>query len=194
MSTTDKSMSTAAEQPGEVKQEAAKQEASKQEYKGRYAAFINAMTDKTAKNYLVERIVPQMDYYSKNSAKNRKLYYRFAVISIILNAVIPIIVLFDHFTAIQFWLKVAIASVSAAAGVLTAVSVLKNYRELWIEYRVTLEKLKCALDSYFLKSGEFFGKSDDDECTALLEAVCSSIMGNEHELWRQMHTAEKKEK
>lgn len=183
MSTTDKSMSTAAERPGE----------SRQEYKGRYAAFINEMSDNTAKKYIIDRIVPQMDYYSKNSAKNRKLYYRFAVISIILNAVIPIIVLFDHFTVIQFWLKVAIASVSAAAGVLTAVSVLKNYRELWIEYRVTLEKLKCALDSYFLKSGEFSGKSED-ECTAILEAVCSSIMGNEHELWRQMHTVEKKEK
>ena len=160
----------------------------------RYAEFLKAMPEGSAKRYLTDRVIPQMDYYSRNSAKNKKRYLVFSVISIVCNAVIPILVLFDEYFEVDFWIKLAVAVISALAGVLTAVAALMSYRELWLKYRLTLERLKGIVDSYMLRTGDFFSiRDDEDKCLNRLEKLCRAEMDEEHRAWEKLVGEDKAE-
>ena len=155
--------------------------------KPRLQAYVDSVTDKRARLYLSERVIPQMDYYSKHSAKNKKRYHLFSIISIVCNAVIPILVLFDEYFEVEFWIKLAVAVISAAAGVLTAIAALKSYRELWLKYRLTLERLKGIVDSYVNRTGDFYNiKDSDDDCLNRLVTLCRSEMDEEHNAWEKI--------
>ena len=164
-----------------------KKQENSQVKKSRYQRYLNSLTDKEAKRYLTDIVFPQMDFYSKKSAKNKKSYIVFSIISIICNAVIPILVLIDESFDIKFWIKLVVAVISAAAGVLTAITALMSYRELWLKYRLTLERLKRIIESYLARGDEFFDiKDNDDECRNLLVKLCRAEMDEEHRAWEKL--------
>ena len=158
-------------------------------YNGRYKEFINKMSEGDARTYIISRVVPQMDYYSKSSTQNQKRFHLFSVLSIILNGIIPVLVLFGEIDFLSYWMKILTASASGAAGIISAVSALMNFKELWIQYRVNLELLKGVLDRFFLSTGEFYEiRNDEEKKLNLLENTCREIMSREHDLWKQLQS------
>ena len=92
---------------------------------------------------------------------------------------------------ISLWVRLATAGLSAAAGILTAISAMKNYRELWIEYRLTLELQHMLVDRYFLKVGDF-GSEDPAVRREALQSQFERIISEEHGQWKDLLTEAKK--
>ena len=165
------------------------------EYTGRYEEFINAMPDCNARNYIVSRVIPQMNYYSKNSKKNQYRFRLFSIISIICNGIIPVLVIFGEKLSISSWTEIGVTILSTTSGILAAIAALMTYRELWLKYRLALEQLKSILDRYFVRSGEFFDiRNDEDACLNLLEKMCSATMDEEHSAWKELVSIDRSDK
>lgn len=167
-------------------------------YQNKYAvqhrADLDAMPDGPEKNYLLDRVFPQMKYYSDNSRVNKQIYHRLTVLSLIFNGVIPIVILFEQVSCVAPFVKFAVTGLSSAAGIITAVLALKKHRELWVQYRVCLEQLKRAVSMYFLAAGEFSGlESEAENRKQTLFAVCENILVNEHNQWSALAEKETKE-
>ena len=75
--------------------------------------ILDSIAQERVKNYLNNRVLKQMTFYSENSEKNRKMYYRFSVFSIAFNAVIPVVVLFSDFELLSFAAKFIVAVLSS---------------------------------------------------------------------------------
>ena len=160
-------------------------------YVKRYQAQLDRVTDEEEKGYILTRILPQMAFYSASSQRCKKRYQLFALLAIIFNGVIPVLMLLTELNGIQLIVRMVVAALSAGAGILTAISGMKNYRELWIQYRVSLELLKLLLDRYFLKIGEL-GSDDVKTRRAALQTQCEAIMNEESRQWRELLTEAKK--
>lgn len=164
-------------------------------YKNKYAkqhrSDLDRLPDGAEKNYLLDRVFPQMAYYSKASAAYKKTYHRLTVLCIIFNGVIPFIMLFEAFKCVAPYVKFAVTALSSAAGILTAIVALKRHRELWIQYRTCLEQLKRAVSMYFLGVGDFDYGQKPEERTRTLFAVCENILSAEHNQWTELNKEKK---
>ena len=108
-------------------------------------------------DYLENRYKKQMEYYGKNSARNRKRYRNFQWILIILSALTPVLAALNgttvftngrdtatHSQAIQ----VALLIVSSIVAILTTGLKTFQYQELWVKYRTAYEQLKPEIYYY----------------------------------------------
>ena len=164
-------------------------------YKNKYAkqhrSDLDRLPDGVEKNYLMDRVFPQMAYYSKASAVCKITYHRLTVLCIIFNGIIPFIMLFEEFTYVAPYVKFAVTALSSAAGILTAIVALKRHRELWIQYRTCLEQLKRAVSMYFLGVGDFDCSQKPEERARTLFAVCENILSVEHNQWTELNKEKK---
>ena len=160
-------------------------------YIERYKPMLDKLPDGEEKSFLVTRVLYQMNFYKRDSDLFRKRYQLFALLSIIFNGVIPVLMLLAELGDISLWVRLATAGLSAAAGILTAISAMKNYRELWIEYRLTLELLHMLVDRYFLKVGDF-GSEDPAVRREALQTQFERIISEEHGQWKDLLTEAKK--
>lgn len=160
-------------------------------YIERYKPMLDRMPEGEEKTFLVTRVFFQMNFYKSDSDRFRKRYQLFALLSIIFNGVIPVLMLLADLGNIDLWVRLITAALSAAAGILTAISAMKNYRELWIEYRLTLELLHLLVDRYFLKVGEF-GSDDPAVRREALQSQFEKIISEEHRQWKDLLTEAKK--
>ena len=160
-------------------------------YTERYKPMLDKLPEGEEKTFLVTRVFFQMNFYKNDSDRFRKRYQLFALLSIIFNGVIPVLMLLADLGEIDRWVRLTTAALSAAAGILTALSAMKNYRELWIEYRLTLELLHLLVDRYFLKVGDF-GSDDPAVRRAALQSQFEKIISEEHSQWKDLLTEAKK--
>lgn len=151
-----------------------------------FQPYLDNMKDSVLKNYIENRVMDQIRWYSKKSSVNQKKYKRYAVISIVLNGVIPIVVLLSDYCAEwSFWLKLLITALSSAAGILSALDALGNHKNLWVQYRANCEQLKSTLHLFFMRAGIFEGLTDDDPATLKrkLAAACEHLFAAEYQQW-----------
>ena len=160
-------------------------------YLERYKPMLDRLPEGEEKTFLETRVFYQMYFYKRDSDRFRKRYQLFALLSIIFNGVIPVLMLLAGLGNIDLWVRLATATLSAAAGILTAISGMKNYRELWIEYRLTLELLHMLVDRYALKVGDF-GSDDPAVRRAALQSQFEKIISEEHRQWKDLLTEAKK--
>ncbi len=160
-------------------------------YVTRFQAQLDRIQDKTEQEFLKTRVMETMEYYSRTSARAKKRYQLFALLSIVFNGVIPVLLLLTDLGQLEFWVRLLAAALSAAAGILTAISGLKNYRELWIQYQVSLERLKALLDRYFLGVGDF-AETDPKKRREALQTQYESILSEENSKWQEWLTEARK--
>ena len=160
-------------------------------YAKQHRSDLDRLPDGPEKNYLLDRVFPQMAYYSKASGTCKKIYYHLTLLCIIFNGIIPFIMLFEEFTCLARYVKFAVTALSSAAGILTAIVALKKHRELWIQYRICLEQLKRAVSMYFLGVGDFDHDQKPEERARTLFAVCENILSAEHNQWTELNKEKK---
>ncbi len=137
---------------------------------------IMQIEDEETRNYLLDRVLPQMAWYSTKSAQYQTMYYRLMGATILLGALIPAFSVGANSTAV----KVILALLGASVTGLNAYIALHNYHDLWITYRTTREDLIHHLYCYFNHAGAFSSAEDLD---VLLVNVCEDTMSKEHGGW-----------
>lgn len=146
-----------------------------------YQPYLDKMPDSSLKDYIVTRVINQIDWYDRKSINKQKMYKRLSIISIILNGIVPVAVLLSDFGII---VKLIIASLSSAAGIINAVVVLCNYKDLWVQYRLNCETLKSILYRFFLRTGEFENLTiDNSVLNNKLVSSCEELMTKEFQTW-----------
>lgn len=129
--------------------------------------------------YLKNRYFDQLNYYEKESGKNKKKYKNFQWILIIFStlttilAALPVIPNFD--------LKYIVVATAAIVTILTAGLKTFQYQELWVNYRSTIEQLKPEIYYYKFNVGDYGQEGVDKESTFVSRV--EQILNKEHDVW-----------
>ena len=118
-------------------------------------------------------------------------FKQLSVVTILLNALIPVATLLTEY---GIAIRILIVSISSAAVAINAILALCSYRELWVQYRSSCELLKSILYRYFNHSGEFRPIADQpDQCAQLLVTLCEEHSTKEFQSWSSIsvHNLEK---
>ena len=149
-----------------------------------FRPFLERMQEGSAKDYIECRLLDQMQWYDSKSVEKQRHFKALSLAAIVINAVIPVMMLLSEY---GIAVRVGIAAVSAAAGVISAVVNLCRYQALWVQYRAGCEYLKGVLYRYFMRIGEFAPVADDPaQCDRLLQSLCEDYFSNETGTWHSI--------
>jgi len=140
--------------------------------KERFKPYLDKMENSDLKMYIENRVIEQIAWYSRKSREKQKRFKFFSILSIFLNAVIPVFVLFSDFSTLA---KYLVTGLSSLAGAINTVMILCRYQDLWVQYRSNCEFLKSVLYRFFLKTGEFKNIAGDE--AALMDVLASHCEG-----------------
>lgn len=146
-----------------------------------FKVYLDNIQDENMRNYIDKRVIGQIEWYDNSSIKNQKKYRSLIVISTIMSGIIPVLTLFLDLEC-GFMFKVIISILSACAAIISSISAVFNYRELWINYRVNCEVLKSKLHLFF--------NSPDEKSYLKLIEDCESCMTSEFRSWEKLKTDE----
>ena len=73
--------------------------------------LVGQIQNENTKNYVIGRIMPQMEWYSSKGGECKKKYYRWMASSILLGALIPVVSVFADGAV---WTKVLLAALGSA--------------------------------------------------------------------------------
>lgn len=135
-------------------------------------------------NYIEERVQGQLNYYH-NTCKKLQRYNRiFTITSIVVTAIIPVISLLNvTFSAL------IVAILGALASICTSISFFEKYKDRWLQYRTTQERLKSELAKYKTHSC-YYKSCDPEESKNLFVENCETILEHEHFEWAEIMNKE----
>ena len=145
------------------------------------SGLIATVQNERTKDYIQNRIIPQMEWYSKKSAVYKKQYFKWMTVSIILGALIPV---FSVFSNADLFIKVLIAALGAGVTAINAYLSLHGSRDLWISYRTTRENLLHALYAYFNNAEVFSRDVEQSKKDVLLFQICENELSTENSVWK----------
>lgn len=130
---------------------------------------VMQIEDEETRNYLLDRVLPQMTRYGSKAVYNRKMYHRLAAASICVGALIPALAV----GADSGIIKAALALCGTSITGINAYLQLRNCRSLWIGYQEARETLFHILYCYFNRA-EAFAEAED--VNALLVSACEAAL------------------
>ena len=145
--------------------------------------LVGQIQNENTKNYVIGRIMPQMEWYSSKGGECKKKYYRWMASSILLGALIPVVSVFADGAV---WTKVLLAALGSAVTACNAFMALHNFKDLWLNYRNTREKLLRVLYYYFNDAGIFSKDMQQGERDILLINICEEEMAGENGEWMKL--------
>ena len=146
-----------------------------------FKPYLDEMENSPLKTYIEKRVLDQIIWYDQKSVEKQTRFKKLTIVNIILNAIIPIVVLFSDYGIL---VKALVTGLSSSAGAINAIVALCEFKDLWIQYRSNCELLKSTLHRFFLKSGEFRHIADDQ--SALMDALvasCEEYFTKEFQSW-----------
>lgn len=143
--------------------------------------MVEQVQSEKIRNYINGRVIPQMKWYSSKSRECKRKYYRCMTISILLGILIPVISVFAD-GAIE--VKALLAFLGAAVTADNAYLSLHNFKDLWLDYRITRERLLRTLYCYFNDAGIFLQGNTQAEKDVLLVNVCEEELIRENNGWQ----------
>lgn len=147
------------------------------------ANLAEQIRNENTRNYVFDRLMPQMEWYSGKGKECKKKYYRWMGVSILLGALIPVVSVFADGAV---WVKALLAALGSAVTVCNAYAAIHNYKDLWITYRNTREKLLRFLYCYFHDADVFSQEKDQGKKDALLVNLCEEEMAGETAGWMSL--------
>lgn len=142
--------------------------------------LVSQVHSEKTKNYIANRLMPQMEWYSCKSRKCKKQYYFWTTVTILLSALIPVVSIFaDRGDGMKALLVVLGSNVTACNTYLA----LHNFKDLWLTYRKLREKLLRVLYCYFNNVGVFSQNIAQDAKDVLLVDICEEKMSSENKEW-----------
>lgn len=135
--------------------------------------------------YIHSRVEEQISYYERKSQQNKKIYYALSILTILANAVVPILSIYLPSAAGAVHLKAAIAALSSCATVFSSVMALLGAKDLWTKYRTNAGRLTSFLHQYYSRSG-IFAELGDEEAFRLLVRMSEAQIESENKDWGTM--------
>jgi len=127
--------------------------------------------------YMSDRVDHQIDWYSRKSARNKKLFLSFEISAIASAALIPIISQWLDLS----WASVTIACLGGLSAIIASTVSLLQSRDRWADYRTTAETLKHEKYLYLTGSGPY---EEDKSFPRFVEAI-ESLVSQENTAWKQ---------
>ena len=137
--------------------------------------------------YLKERLQYQIDWYSKKSTLNKRVFLILSTIEIVFASSIPFIV--GYVGKDNPWLKLLVGFLGVLIAVITGFMAINKSQELWIEYRVTGELLMHQ--RYLFETGT--KPYEGDEAFNILVENVENIISKERSKWSQYTSEKRKE-
>lgn len=107
------------------------------------------------KQYIQERVDDQLAWYDKKSTINKNWHLRLQLLTLIAAALVPVVTLTFTGTGGRILVAVTGSIAAIAAGVVA----LFQFRDLWVDYRATAERLKYE-KFLFLTGSEPYSSRD----------------------------------
>lgn len=133
---------------------------------------VMQIEDEETRNYLLDRVLPQMTWYSQKAANYRATYYRLMTVSVVMCAAIPAFAACADSNAV----KTGIAFLGSAVMAVNAYNTLRNFRGLSAKYRKARETLSHILYCYFNKAEAFKGMETPENLNVLLVDACEAAI------------------
>lgn len=143
--------------------------------------LIEQVQYEKTKDYITNRIVPQMEWYSSKSRSYKKKYYRWMTAVIMISAFVPVVSVFADGS---IWVKALLAALGAGTTACNAYLSLQNYKDLWLSYRKTREAVLRTLYFYFNNIGVFSQSGTQEEKDARLIILCENELSSETGGWQ----------
>ncbi len=145
----------------------------------------------TEEDYIEQRLNNQINWYSKKSSTNQKKHKYWQVIKIISALLITTLSLWatkalpvDNSEGIPFAFNIVHVIGILGAFIVFIESFVKifNYEKLWLQYRMTSERLKREKLLFQTKSIPY----NNEDAFALLVQQCEVLMQNEVQGWTEL--------
>ncbi len=135
------------------------------------------------KEYIDDRLDDQIEWYSKKSSWNQKMYKRLQMAEIIIAALIPVLA---AYTKLHWTIPAIISIFGASIVIIEAITKLYKFHENWLQYRTTSEILKHEKYLFLTSSYPYNEKS-----LQLLVERIESIISSENVNWSQLNNSKK---
>ena len=134
------------------------------------------------RNYITERLDPQINWYSQRSLKNQKRYKLTQIIEIILATLIPLLSAYSS----EKLIALIVGLFGAIIAIIESISKLYKFHENWIQYRTTAEMLKH--EKYlFLTDSYPYQKAEETIENIFIQNI-EEIISSESKSWNQLNT------
>ena len=135
-------------------------------------------TPRNEDEYLKTRVIDQINWYDKSSAKNKRWFLSFKVLEIILAALIPF--LSAYIESSESPLKMIVGILGIIVAVIAGLITLIKFQENWIEYRTVAESLKLEKFLFLAQAGPY--KNVDNAFSFFVERF-ESLISNSTKKW-----------
>lgn len=139
----------------------------------------------TRENYIEKRLNTQIKWYSSKSRQSQKKFKIFMIFTFVLNATIPVAMLFSDINTFTLKTKIITAFCSSLVTIFSSVIQLNSYQENWLKYRAICESLLREKIFFETKCGNYKNCSDSKD---LLIVTCETLMANERNEWLSLNT------
>lgn len=127
--------------------------------------------------YLQRRVDDQLEWYSKKSATNKNWHFRLQLVTLVAAALVPVVSL--SFT--EAGGRFVVAIIGSIAAIAAGVVALYQFRDLWVDYRTTAERLKY--EKYlFLTGADPYNSSN---CFSLFVNRVENTILQENREWHE---------
>lgn len=134
------------------------------------------------KNYIDNRLNPQIEWYDKKSIRAQKIYKRLQVIEIIVASSIPIL---SGYAISNRCIALIIGICGSLIAVIESISKLNKYHENWIEYRSTCELLIYQKHLYLTESFPY--NKEDETLENIFVKNIENIISSENNKWKNIN-------
>lgn len=146
-----------------------------------FEKWISDVKDPKIVDYIRTRVMGQMEWFGKESTKNKKKYQGWMLASVIVSSLIPVASVFADGS---IGVKILIAALGSMVTAITAFLRLQDYQDQWSNYRYNREYLMSTLYSYFTNTGVFAQFADQAARDRMLIDTCENFIHTDAEGWR----------
>ena len=127
-------------------------------------------------DYIEERVKKQREWYETKANRNKKIFFAYQTIIIILGALIPVLVAFEGAVpCLKVWGGPITALLAAVIAVIAGLDKLGQPQPNWFNYRANEEIIKKERWLYKYKAGQYRGLGDEEANTLFVERIESII-------------------
>lgn len=143
-------------------------------------------------DYIEERLKKQKKWYEEKANENKKLFFNYQTVIIVLGATIPVIVALESvIKPLVEWGGPITAVISAIIAVYAGLDKLKQPQPNWFNYRANEEMIKKEEWFYKYKAGIYRDLNEEEANNLLVERIENIISAD---IARMTSMKEKKEK
>jgi hypothetical protein len=123
----------------------------------------------TPSDYLRDRVDDQIEWYTRKSSLNKRWFIRLTGIEILLSVSIPFLT--DFITADSLGVKHLVSLVGICLALNSGLLVLMKYKDNWVAYRTTAERLRHERCKYLTRTGIYAGEDRFVQFVSVVEEV-----------------------